>query len=300
MRLYKFYRSFITQQLAAYFILMCCFYFDADAQKDTTAVDTVSFSKIDSLTAPDAADVFADTTVKHIYDTSQYFFNWKDNFYQPFVKTKIAERHLIDEDVKTLKSNKDFWYIPAIEKIEARLKTDTAYRDSLLKASMHDVNDNMQKDFRQQPWFHFLIWFIIIGIFLAAIIYFLTQQKINFFSRQSASSANNKSEEMQEDIFQLSYSDLLRKAEQEQKYRVAVRLLFLQTLKNLSETNHIHYQPDYTNLHYLQQLFQSKLYNDFAALTRSYEYIWYGKFEVQQERYTSIKNSFIMFQHKIT
>ena len=300
MGLCKSHCNFLAQQLACCFILMCFFYFTSSAQKDTTLVDTVSFSKIDSLTAPDNKDAFADTTVKHIYDTSQYFFNWKDNFKQPFVKVKLTQRHLIDEDVKALKSNKDFWYIPAIEKIEARLKTDPAYRDSLLKASKHDITDDIRNNFRQQPWFHFLIWFVITGIFLAAVIYFLSQQKINFFSKQSTSSTNYASEEAHEDIFQLSYNELLHNAEQDQNYRVAVRLLFLQTIKILSETNNIQYQPDYTNLHYLQQLHQSKFYNDFASLTRTYEYVWYGKFELQQERFKSIKNNFIMFQHKIT
>ncbi len=300
MRLCKLRRNFIEQKLAVCFTVMCCFYTDASAQHDTTIVDTVSFSKIDSLTAPDDNDAYADTTIKHIYDTSQYFFNWKANSNQPYVKTKIIQRNLIDNDVKALKSNKDFWYIPAVEKIEARLKTDTAYRDSLLKASMHDINNNVQKDFRLQPWVHFLTWFIIIGIFLGAIIYFLSQQKISFFMRQSTSSNNYVNDETNDNIFQLSYNDLLRKAEQEQNYRVAVRLFFLQTLKVLSETNHIKYQPDYTNFHYLQQLHQSNLYNDFAALTRNYEYIWYGKFELQQELYKSIKNNFLMFQYKIT
>lgn len=269
------------------------------AQTDTTIVDTVSFSKIDSLTQPDN-DAYADTMQKHIYDTSQYFFNWKNDYRQLFKKEKTGALNLIDADVKALKAEKDFWYVTAVEKLEARLKTDPAYRDSLTKANLRGINDGAQKDFRQQTWFQFLIWFIIIATFLGAVFYFLLQHKINLFVPPSASAAQNDNEEMHENIFKLSYAQLLRNAEQEQDYRVGIRLLFLQTIKILSETKYIQYQPDYTNLHYLQQLHQSKLYNEFSLLIRSYEYVWYGKFELSHERYTSIKNSFLMFQHKIT
>ena len=208
------------------------------------------------------------------------FLTGKTIIKQLYTTNKITQRHLIDNDVKQLKSEKDFWYIPAIEKIETRLKTDAAFRDSLLKAGNNEITDENKKDFTQQTWFHFIIWFIIISVFLGAIIYFLLQNKINFFSKEAASSSQNTETDAHEDIFSLSYNERIKKAETEQNYRVAVRLIFLQTLKLLSDTNHIKYQPDYTNLDYLQQLHQSNLYNDFSKVTRNYEYVWYGKFEI--------------------
>jgi hypothetical protein len=272
---------------------------NAGAQTDTTVVDTVSMSNIDSLTQPET-DEYVDTTVKHIYDTSQYFFNWKDNNSQLYTTSKINQKHLIDNEVKNIKSQEDFWYVPAIEKIEMRLKTDPAFRDSLLKAGNPEVTDNSQKDFRQQTWFRFIIWFIIIGVFLAAIIYFLLQNKISLFSKDATSISQSEESDVHEDIFNLPYNNRLLKAESEKNYRTAVRLIFLQTLKLLSETNHIKYQPDYTNLNYLQQLHQSGLYNDFSKVTRSYEYVWYGKFEISAENYAAIKKDFLMLQNKVT
>ena len=75
--------------------------------------------------------------------------------------------------------------------------------------------------------------------------------------------------------------------------------MFLQTLKLLSDTNSIQYQPDYTNLHYLQQLHQSKFYNEFSKVSRSYEYAWYGKFEISAARYAAIKNDFVKLQNRV-
>ena len=44
---------------------------------DTTYVDTVSMLNIDSSSRYEE-DSYIDTTEKHIYDTSQNFFNWKN------------------------------------------------------------------------------------------------------------------------------------------------------------------------------------------------------------------------------
>jgi len=279
-------------------LLLILIAYKSNAQKDTTVVDTVSMLNIDSLTSPET-DEYIDTTVKHIYDTSEYFFNWKDSNQMLYTTNKIAQRHLVDNDVKQLKNQEDFWYVPAIEKIEDRLKTDAAFRDSLLKAGNNEITDENKKDFTQQTWFHFIIWFVIISVFLGAIIYFLLQNKISFFSKEAVSSSQSSETDAHEDIFNLAYNDRIKKAETEQNYRVAVRLIFLQTLKLLSDTNHIKYQPDYTNLNYLQQLHQSNLYNDFSKITRSYEYVWYGKFEISSEAYASLKKDFLMLQNKI-
>lgn len=269
---------------------------------DSNYVDTVSMTTADSSPVGynDQDDGYVDTTVKHIYDTSQFFFSWKDYTNDPYTTEKIAQRHLIDADVKTLKNDADFWYVPAIEKMETRLKNDPKFRDSLLNEQHREFTDENQNGFLYQPWFNTLLWIIIIGIFAAAVIYFLIQNKINIFSKGSASLVEDATDEEDEDIFHLSYTKLIQQAEKEKDYRVAIRLMFLQTLKLLSDTNIIHYQADYTDLHYLQQLNQSKYYNKFFTVMRSYEYAWYGKFNIPAERYTAIKNDFLTLQHKIT
>ncbi|MEP6465651.1 MAG: hypothetical protein ABJB05_05075 [Parafilimonas sp.] len=267
---------------------------------DTNYVDTTSMKNIDSSTADyDDDDAYADTTVKHIYDTSEYFFNRKQSINDPYSNEKITQRHLIDDDIKKLKTDDDFWYVSAAEKLEIRLKNDPKFRDSLMKAQNKTLQYENESSILQQSWFNTLIWIIIIGIFLAAVIYFLVQQKISLFSRDSASSAENETTAEQEDIFHLSYTKLIVQAEKEKNYRIAVRLMFLEILKTLSNTNNIQYQADYTNLHYLQQLHQTKFYNDFFKVMHNYEYAWYGKFDISTENYNTIKNDFIKLQNSI-
>ena len=292
-----------------YALTSCCLFLitqTAYTQLDSNYVDTVSMQHIDTVaqdaetaTYNDEDDGYVDTTVKHIYDTSQYFFNWKPDASEPFVKEKIAQRGLADAAVNEFKKDEDFWYIPAIEKLETRLKNDPKFRDSLLNAHNRELVDERQKSILYQPWFNNLLWIIMIGIFAAAIIYFLVQNKVNIFSGNAASAAGENNEDGHEDIFSLSYTKLIQNAEKQNDYRVAIRLMFLQTLKLLSDVNAIQYQPDYTDQHYLQQLYASKYYDDFFKVMHSYEYAWFGKFDIAAERYAVIKNEFIKLQNRI-
>jgi|GEM_PF-636398 len=281
---------------------------------DSNRVDTISMHHIEPVHAPsedtavtddesagydDQDDGYVDTTIRHIYDTSQFFFNWKSYYDDPFSKQKLKQRHLIDAEVKALKKNEDFWYIPAVENLELRIKNDPQLRDSLLKKHNHQLTDENQQSFVYEPWFNTLLWVIIIGIFVAAIVYFLVQNKINIFSKEAASLSDEATEDVYEDIFSLSYTKLIQQAEKEKDYRVAIRLMFLQILKSLSDVGAIQYQPDHTDLEYLQQLSQSKYYKDFFNVMRSYEYAWYGKFFISPEKYATIKNDFLKLQHGI-
>lgn len=275
---------------------------------DSVAVDTISMKNGDSTVSPvansgstydDNDDGFVDTTVKHIYDTSQFFFNWKPYLDESYTQKKIEQRHLVDKTVEDLKAQDDFWYIPAIEKMETRMQSDPKYRDSLLHVHDRKLKEESGSSLLMQPWFNKLLWVFIIGIFIAAVIYFLVQQKINIFSRSSVAADHDNDSEELEDIFHLSYSKLIQQAEKNKDYRIAVRLMFLQLLKSLSDANAIQYQPDYTDLHYQQQLHNSKYYADFSKVCRNYEYVWYGKFEMTEERYASIKNDCIKLRNQV-
>jgi hypothetical protein len=143
------------------------------------------------------------------------------------------------------------------------------------------------------------MWGIIIAVFLSAVVYFLFANKISIFSRSGSRNTNTAVEDEGVDLFNIPYQDLLQKAYAEKNYRLAVRILYLQTLKLLSEKNIISFQADYTNMDYLQQLSPTMFYKDFFAITRHYEYVWYGGFAVSEPAFTIIRNDFNTIQDKI-
>ena len=85
---------------------------------------------------------------------------------------------------------------------------------------------------------------------------------------------------------------MLEKALEEKQYRLAVRLAYLLTLQRLSEVGQIHRQTDKTNRSYLNEISDPALRQPFANLTRVYEYVWYGDFDIHEEHYREMENDF--------
>jgi hypothetical protein len=134
-------------------------------------------------------------------------------------------------------------------------------------------------------------------IALAFIIFFLVRTNV-VTPRRSVRPVEEDHENL-ENIFEINYQRELDKALKEKNYRLAVRLMFLRQLKILSNKNIIQYKQERTNLDYLMQVHSSKYYKDFFRLTRNYEYVWYGKFELQPETFNAIKTEFENFDQSL-
>src|SRR5262249_30595328 len=135
------------------------------------------------------------------------------------------------------------------------------------------------KTFRQ------VMWILIIVIFVAVVIWFLTQNRISIFGEGGGAALQKTREEEPEDIFAADFPAAITEATRQGNYRMAIRLHYLQLLRLLSEANAIQYKKGRTNMDYLLQLYGTAHYDDFRKLTRNYEYAWYGNFIVDEEKY---------------
>jgi hypothetical protein len=151
----------------------------------------------------------------------------------------------------------------------------------------------------RQSWFQTLMWVMIVGGFAGAIIWYLAGSNVGLFRKKIRKMDDEVTEEMPEDIFAINYQKEIDKAAATGNYRLAIRLMYLRLLKDLSEKNIIQYKQDRTNLDYMMQLHPTTYYNDFFLVTRHYEYSWYGEFNVSSDAYTIIKKEFDQFE-KIT
>ena len=88
---------------------------------------------------------------------------------------------------------------------------------------------------------------------------------------------------------------LLRNAIKNGNYRLAVRYLYLQSLKRLSERKYIEINTNKTNYEYVTEIRKHKFANEFASLTLQYEYVWYGEYPVDERLFEQIQNSFTRF-----
>ncbi|HET6994629.1 MAG TPA: hypothetical protein VFI06_06590, partial [Chitinophagaceae bacterium] len=148
--------------------------------------------------------------------------------------------------------------------------------------------------------FQALLWILIIAGFALFVGVYLSNSNIGLFRRSGKAIAPGEEEQQETDnIFEINYQRDIDKAIGAGNYRLAVRLMFLRVLKNLSDKNIIQYRQDRTNFDYLMQLDTTKYYQDFFRITREYEYCWYGRFDIEPEKFTVIKNDFENFGNNL-
>ena len=80
------------------------------------------------------------------------------------------------------------------------------------------------------------------------------------------------------------------------EYSNAIRYLYLKTLFALSDDDLIRYHAQGTNSEYLSQMSRHKKIKEFRFLTQVYEYVWYGKFEINDQQFELVYDSFKNFQ----
>lgn len=142
--------------------------------------------------------------------------------------------------------------------------------------------------------------FIILG--LSAIIFFILKMAgINMFSlfRNKSKKAVLSYSESLENIHEIDFDSEIENALSHHNYRLAVRLLYLKSLKQLSDAALIDWQPDKTNSAYINELTNPGQQGSFRILTRQFEYIWYGEFPIDGNVFERINFMFQKFRSEI-
>ncbi|MCW3116032.1 MAG: hypothetical protein JWM28_114 [Chitinophagaceae bacterium] len=244
-------------------------------QHDSTVTDTVITKLQDD--SDNADEITEDTTKKPEYN---YYYST-----ELWTKDSFLLRQVPDSVIKSLQSDDNFWY--ANKDFEKK------------KQAANRAGISFWEWLARQRWYKAAAWIIIIGGFAAVLIWFLASSQVGIFRRRSKTVAEAGTGEMTENIFEIDYHKEIDKAMQEANYRLAVRLMFLRLLKNLSERHVIEYKQGRTNFDYLAQVNNSGYYKDFFRLTRNYEYAWYGEFAVSPEIFMAIKNDFENFEKQL-
>ncbi|QIL39686.1 DUF4129 domain-containing protein [Pedobacter sp. HDW13] len=142
--------------------------------------------------------------------------------------------------------------------------------------------------------------YIFIGVGVGVVIFIVLKLigSENIFSRKSKETILPY-DVLTENIHEIDYEQELQRLITEGKFRLAVRLLYLRALKKLSDAELIQWQPEKTNYHYLTELREPALKNDFGKLTLQFDYIWYGDFPIDATRFEPINQSFNHFNSQI-
>jgi hypothetical protein len=105
-------------------------------------------------------------------------------------------------------------------------------------------------------------------------------------------------EESLENIHEINFDEQIENSLQNSNYRLAVRLLYLKTLKQLSDRQLINWQVEKTNQTYVLEIEDQVIKQEFANITNQFEYIWYGEFFIDKSTFELVNQSFVQFnQH---
>jgi hypothetical protein len=102
-----------------------------------------------------------------------------------------------------------------------------------------------------------------------------------------------------ENIHEVNFEAEIEKAIAGHNYRIAVRLLYLYSLKQLNDAGIINWEAGKTNMTYLNELPEGERKQLFRLLTRQFEYVWYGDFRVDSASFTEINTLFKQFKQNL-
>jgi hypothetical protein len=254
--------SYYTSRLVL--SLICSLLLQRAAAQDTTTVVYDTVMQQDSASESYDEDIEEPEQVTERFDSIQGI-------------VSIRERSIPDSAVSALKNDEAFWYV-----------------------NQKPVKEQPRARFWQQEWFNSLMWLLMIGCFVAILVWFLASSNIILFRRKERPISEEADQPTDgENIFEINFPQEITRAVAAKNYNGAIRLYYLQALKLLSNRDLIHYSQDKTNNEYVSQLYSSSYYKDFFRLTRQFEYAWYGQFPVSETMFRVMEDDFKQFTNRI-
>lgn len=143
-------------------------------------------------------------------------------------------------------------------------------------------------------WLAKLLTYLVLGIVVVALLWYIVREILPGFRRVKVQRQHATIEEV-EDIAELDLQALIKKAEEEADWKEAVRLYFLLALQRLSERKRIKWTREKTNRDYLREMRETPHFAEFRALSRVFEFAFYGDGEVNRQHFDSVRPRFQNF-----
>lgn len=230
--------------------------------------------------------VAVDTTV--VTNTEENTDTSAEQKSEQVVETLPVLRKVQDSVVKKMQKDKDFEYA-----------NDPAY---------WVTHKDDQEAERKDPWEGFYRFFsnpiikflayILVGLVFLFILYRLIVVN-NLYVLRSSKKIGATGDGIEEDLNEGNIDEKIRRSLQLGNYRQAVRYHYLKTLQILGEKGWIQLHAQSTNYDYVNQMRKHSGADKFNYLTRAFEYIWYGEFDLSENQYTLVQNAFQNFYNTV-
>jgi hypothetical protein len=142
-----------------------------------------------------------------------------------------------------------------------------------------------------EPVLETIFYVIIVGLIVFLIIKLMGYRYSGFWLHKKKI-REVAGETYDEEIHRTDFDKAIREALDKEDYRAAVRFQYLKLLKEFSDKKIIAWEPDKTNREYQAEIRKEGLGKGFEKVTRVYEYVWYGDFELERQTYENTANDF--------
>jgi hypothetical protein len=230
-----------------------------------------------------------DTLVAPVLEAPPLSNNDEDNGVKTGTVEQIPEfRQVPDTTVQSLKNRKEFAYAndPGFWKPEPKIQEE--HRKGFWEYFY---------DFFSADGVRIIAYFILIAFFAFVVYRIIVVNKLYLFYRSGKSKGVAQGDET--DIQDINFDEKIQQAMAAGNHRMAVRYMYLKSLKLLNEKQWIRYHADGTNYEYVNQMSGRKLASEFSFLTRIYDYVWYGEFAVTQEQFDIVHKNFSHFYNAV-
>ncbi len=146
------------------------------------------------------------------------------------------------------------------------------------------------------------VLYTLIALGIIAIIF--TFYKI-FFSRNKVIQRSVKEGDegdfkfVERNLENVNVEAYLQQAIQQEKWDVAIRYLHLQNLQLLAKKGLITWDYRKTNQEFLLEIKDERIKENFRKTTTLFNYVWFGKFDIDQATFETFQNDFIHFKNEL-
>lgn len=150
----------------------------------------------------------------------------------------------------------------------------------------------------------YFIFNLLPYLLLALLVFLLIKFFLKVNSRHIISGQQNPSTVKFTEDEQIIKSEdiqaLINDAIKQKNFRLAIRYHYLKSLKTLTENDIISWQHQKTNKDYINEIQKETVKHDFKDITRIYDYVWYGEFNIDELKFESLKTAFNNLSNSIT
>ncbi len=134
-------------------------------------------------------------------------------------------------------------------------------------------------------------YIVLIIVLILTIKYFLKVNTNTIISGKTEKAKVVITED-EEIISNKNINELISKAVSQENYRLAVRYYYLLVLQKLNERELIVWEQQKTNEDYIKEIKEQTISLKFKDLTRLYDFVWYGNFEINQIEFAKVESNF--------